>query len=295
MKRLFLLPYFTVFICGAMFAQVENHMSFSLLASTGGEVMLDFSPEWEIPFLQGESPLTSGNNVTLKLNTKLSPITAELTGNAVFTVLPFLTFNIGGMAGIGWNYDLFGRFPIIGLGINRKTAADDPNEGVIGNGLDGVMWNAHTGITLQFDFAAIFPGDWHHVVFQIYNEAQYFAYTKANDNDLWYYLDDEGMNRNAFRHRFSCLAGYAMPIFIDMVGVQFSGTLPFYNIETGADIRDIGYSLTSAVAVNFKINERFSIMSLAGFYNKLKVPVTSAYERKWKFADVMFIATWRIK
>jgi hypothetical protein len=52
----------------------------------------------------------------------------------------------------------------------------DPKGGVSGNGLDGAVWNVHLGNTFQFDFAAIFPGDWNHVVVQIYNEIQYYAY-----------------------------------------------------------------------------------------------------------------------
>jgi len=258
-------------------------------------MMVTFSPQWKFPFLLGDTPLTSGNNIVLRLDANLSPIWADITGDVVLTVFPFLSFNIGGMTGTGWNYNLFGKVPLIGLGLNRKTNADDPNEEVIGNGLDGVAWNTHAGATVQFDFAAIFPGDWNHIVMQLYNEVQYFAYTKAHGDDFWYYLDDDGMNRNSFCYRFKSFIGYAMPIFIDLVGFQFSGTLPFYNIETGDNVRDIGYSLTNAFLVNFKINKQFSIMTITRITNRLKHPITSAFEREWGFDRVQFIATWRIK
>jgi hypothetical protein len=157
------------------------------------------------------------------------------------------------------------------------------------------VWNIHAGAMIQFDLTAFFPGDWNHIVMQLYNEVQYFAYTKAQDDEFWYYLGDDGMNQNSFRYKFDTFVGYMMPIFIDLVGVQFSGTLPFYNIDTGISVRDIGYSLTNSFIVNFRINKSFSIMTITRVTNSLKDPITSAYEREWKFDRVQFIATWRLK
>jgi hypothetical protein len=115
----------------------------------------------------------------MKLDASLSQMWAGLTGDAVLTVFPFLSFNIGAMTGTGWYYDFFGKVLLVGLGLNHKINADNPNDGVIGNGLDGAVWNVHAGAMLQFDLAAFFPGDWNRVVMQIYNEIQYLAYTKA--------------------------------------------------------------------------------------------------------------------
>jgi hypothetical protein len=274
---------------------MKNRMDLSFYASTRGEMQVNFLPQWKFPFLQGNSPLTSGNNITLKLDAALSPIWAGLTGDTVLTVFPFLSFTAGVMAGTGWNYDLFGKVPLTGLGLNRRTGADDQNDGVIGNGYDGVVWDVHAGTTVQFDLAAFFPGDWNHVIMQFYNKIDYLAYTKAQGDDLWYYLGDDGMNMNAFRHSFDLFAGYAMPLFVDLAGYQLSGTLPFYNAEAGSGVRDRGYSLTHAFIANFKINKSWSIMTIARVTNGFKDPITSAYEREWGFDRVQFIATWRIK
>jgi hypothetical protein len=70
--------------------------------------------------------------------------------------------------------------------------------------------------------------------------------TKAKRDEFWYYQMDDGMNQNAFRYKFETVLGYAMPIFADLVDVQFSGTLPFYNIKTGDNVRDVGFSLDTA-------------------------------------------------
>ena len=273
----------------------EGRIDLSFYVSTRGEMQVNFVPQWKFPFLQGDSPLTSGNNIALKLDTALSPIWAGLSGDAVLTAFPFLSFTAGAMTGTGWNYDLFDKVPLVGLGLNRRTGADDPNDGVIGNGFGGVVWDVHAGATVQFDLAAFFPDDWNHVVIQFYNKIDYFAYTKAKGDDLWYYLGDDGMNMNAFRHSFDFFAGYATPVFVDLIGYQLSGTLPFYNTEAGSGVRDRGYSLTHAFIVNFRINKSWSIMTIARVTNGFKDPITSAYEREWGFDRVQFIATWRVK
>jgi hypothetical protein len=295
MKKIILAFCFVICFGSAAFSQVENRIDLSLYGSTRGELLVMFSPQWKFPFFQGESQLTSDNSVALKLNVGLSPISADLMGDAVFTVFPFLTFTAGAMVGTGWNYDLAGEIPLIGLGLNRKINDDDPRDGVSGNGLDGIVWNVHIGNTLQFDFAAIFPGDWNHVVMQVYNELNYNAYTKAKGDEFWYYQMDEGMNRNVFRYKFESVLTYAMPIFVDLVGIQFSGTLPFYNIKTGDNVRDVGFSLNAAFLVNVNINRHFAIMALTRFSNGFTSPVTRAYEREWAFDRVQLIATWHIK
>jgi hypothetical protein len=211
------------------------------------------------------------------------------------TAAPFLSFRIGAMTGTGWNYDLFGKVPLVGLGMNRKISINDPDDGVIGNGADGVVWDIHAGATVQFDLAAIFPGAWNHVVMQYYNKVEYLAYTKARGDDFWYYLGDDGLNQNAFRYSFDFFAGYAMPIFIDLAGVQFSGSLPFYNVAAGSSVRDKGFSFTNAFIVNFKINQQFSIMTITRFTNGFIDPATKGFDREWGFDRVQFIANWRIK
>lgn len=272
----------------------ENRMDVSFYASTRGEMQIDFIPQWKFPAFQGEHPLFAENNVNLKLDFALSPIWLGFTTDVEFTVSPFLSFKTGGSIGTGWNYDLGGEFPLIGLGMNKRTNANETENGVIGNGFDGIVWDIHIGSMLQFDLAVLVPGDWNHVIAQIYNEMQYFAYTMADDDEFWYYLCDDGLNRNSFRHNFKVFVGYMMPIFVDFVGIQFEGTVPFYNNKISR-ISNIGYSLTGSLIANFKINKSWSIMTVMCIANGFKNPITSNYKREWKFECVQLIATWQIK
>jgi hypothetical protein len=177
MKKIFVIAAFALCVTNAAFSETETRMDLSFYASTRGEMQVNFIPQWKFPFLRGNHPLTSENNLALKLDASLSPIWAGLTGDAILTVAPFLSFRIGAMTGTGWNYDLFGAIPLTGLGMNKKTGINDPNDGVMGNGFDGIVWDIHVGATVQFDLAAFFPGNWNHVVMQYYNNVQYLAYT----------------------------------------------------------------------------------------------------------------------
>jgi hypothetical protein len=141
MKKFIVTAVFATFIANTAFSEAETGMDVSFYASTRGEMQVNVLPQWKFPFLPGDSPLTADRSIVLKLDAALSPLWAGLSGDAVLTVFPFLSFTAGAMAGTGWNYDLFGRVPLVGLGLNRRTGADDQHDGVIGNGFDGVVWD----------------------------------------------------------------------------------------------------------------------------------------------------------
>jgi len=123
MKKCVMLFLFFSAFAGICFA-MESRMDLSFYTSTMGQMQVNFIPQWKFPFLQGNSPLTSENNIVLKLDAALSPIWAGLSGDAILTVFPFLLIRAGAMAGTGWNYDLFGKVPLVGLGLIKYPAAE---------------------------------------------------------------------------------------------------------------------------------------------------------------------------
>ena len=60
---------------------------------------------------------------------------------------------------------------------------DDGTTSVVGSAFDGLLWNVKTGASLQFDLAAIYPGDWNHIIFRTYHEALYAGYSAASKGD----------------------------------------------------------------------------------------------------------------
>jgi hypothetical protein len=58
---------------GGSEGDAESRIELSLYASTRGDMQVNFLPQWKFPFLQGKTPLTSDNNIALKLDAALSP------------------------------------------------------------------------------------------------------------------------------------------------------------------------------------------------------------------------------
>ncbi|MDR0707637.1 MAG: hypothetical protein LBF60_07160 [Treponema sp.] len=294
MKKIIVICFALALPVWAEDSSVEAHTDLSLRTSSLPEAQAAIAQSFVFPFLQGEGPLVSGNNINLKLGANVSPISCGILADAVWTPIAFFTVSLGARLGSGWNYPLFGA-PMKGMGVYRKSSDSDEDEGVDGPGLNGVVWNTHAGATIQFDLAALFPGDWRHVVMQVYNEISFQNYTGARGHESWYYENDDGVNQNAFSYYFSALLGYQMPLFIDLVGVMFELKEPFYNPYTGGSLTDRGPEITLSLAADFKLPKNVTIMVLGQWKNELLHPVASDFSRRWDFFRVALIATYRVR
>jgi hypothetical protein len=122
------------------------------------------------------------------------------------------------------------------------------------------VWGPHFGGVFQFDLAAIFPGDWHHIVFRTYHEWNYRAYTRADNGESWVFEGDDKENRNGSNYYGSYLLGYQMPrkpFFLDTVGFMAEMSQYLYGTSGGSYWGDeMGRWIFSAL-FNFTITERF--------------------------------------
>ncbi|MDR2793098.1 MAG: hypothetical protein LBB61_05460 [Treponema sp.] len=276
-------------------SDVDTRTDVSLTLSSRPEAQAAVTQSFTFPFLRGEHPLTAGNNINLKLGANVSPVSFNVLADTVWTPIAFFTVSLGAKIGSGWNYPLLGS-PMKGMGIYRRYAPPaDPPEGVNGSGLDGAVWNTHAGATVQFDLAALFPGEWNHVVMQVYNEISCQRYTGAQGSEQWYYENDDGVNQNAFSYYLSALLGYQMPFFIDLAGVMFEMKEPLYNPDTGKPLTNREPEMTVSIAADFKLSGRITIMALGQWRNKLLHPITAGHGRAWEFFRAACIATYRVK
>ncbi|MDR2079196.1 MAG: hypothetical protein LBP74_05700, partial [Treponema sp.] len=169
--------------------EVETDSEAVLQGSTRAEVMLSYTHGWTFPLFQGEGPLTSGNNLRNLLTVSVTPVSFSGKIEGIFTPIAFFQLSAGFFAGTGWNIN-FGNKVKYGLGLNipeesRDQALDGGSKTsvVYRAPFDGLVWDLHGGTTLQFDTAAIWPGDWRHIVFRAYNEINYWAFTGAADGE----------------------------------------------------------------------------------------------------------------
>ena len=141
---------------------VSSSTTLSFTVSSIPEAKLSLTQSFVIPFLQGDGALTRGNNVKADFRAELSPISLNGVAEVTWTPIAFLQVVAGGRIGSGWNINLFGK-DVYGIGINNRAANNGAE--VSGSGFDGLLWAAKLGGAFQFDMAALFPGDWRHIVF----------------------------------------------------------------------------------------------------------------------------------
>jgi hypothetical protein len=254
------------FLALPLIAQDEDGIRSSsellLQVSSLPEAKLGFTERFYFPFLQGEGPLTVENNISLALTAELSPISLNGVVEAVWTPIAFFQLATGGRIGSGWNVNLFGS-DIYGIGINHS--GDNGNAEINGSAFDGLLWKAQIGGALQFDLAAIFPGDWNHIIARSYHEINHKGYSQAKTNESWYFEADDGENCNGFNYYGNFLIGYQMPVFIDMIGFLAEMDLYLYDTKGRESWGDDLIRWTFSSIFNFTITEQFGITLLAQF------------------------------
>ena len=234
----------------------------TLQVSTLPEMKLGFTRRYSFPFLQGEGPLTQGNNIGLALGAEISPISLNANVEVVWTPIAFFQFAAGGRIGSGWNISLFDS-DIYGIGLNC--------DGVVGNAVhnggafDGLLWKVQSGGTVQFDLAAVYPGDWHHVVARSYHEINYKGYTRAEAGESWYYENDDGENINGLNYYGNLLIGYQMPMIFNLAAFLTEADLYLYNTLARDVWGDDKIRWTFSGIFGFTITEQLDLTLIAQF------------------------------
>lgn len=236
---------------------VFSSNNLTLQLSSLPEAKLVFSQDFVFPFMQGSSPLTEGNNIKFNTSADISPVSLNGLFNAVLTPIAFIELSAGGRIGTGWPISLFG-IDLYGIGLNLE-------DGYKGSAFDALIWKAQLGGTFQFDFGAIFPGDWNHVVFLTYHEINIHGNTGAKKGEAWYFEADEGENMNGLNYYGNIVLGYQMPLMLNMVA--FMAEMEKYLYDTpnrklwGDDL--IRWYLSGIL--NFGITDQLSITAICQF------------------------------
>ena len=239
---------------------VKSSTDMEIQISSRPEVRLILSQSFTFPFLQGSSPLTSGNNIKTVFSIDATPISLAGRCEVIWTPVAFFLFSGGGQAGSGWNMPLGS-----GIGIVRPREEDKPRRWEAdGAAFDGLIWHGWGAGTFQFDLGAVFPGPWNHVIFQTRQEFRYSAYTRAGANDLWLFEND-WENRNGWRYDATYILGYMMPLspVLNLVGVMAELKKPLYNTNSAWG-EGLGRWIFSGL-LNFSITPRFNTTLVVQF------------------------------
>lgn len=188
----------------------------ALGGSWGGlEPKAYYTHSWRIPALQwSDGPLAADNNVSIRSQTGVSPISVTQDIRAVVTPVAVLQFTAGTTLGTGWNIQIFD-----GLGLVDETSGEvDPAS------FEGLVVRSYVGGTFQFDLAAVFPGEWNHVVTVVSPQWTYNLLTTAGSDEAWSFEADSGANYNGWTYRTTAFLGYQPPLALNTVGVLYEGT-----------------------------------------------------------------------
>ncbi len=161
------------------------------------------------PFMVGEGPLFSSNSLEYLVKWDLSPVSTNLAASVTLSPLALLKLSVGGSIGTGW-YFLFNGLGRNLSGLNYTAPQREP--------LSGVVYSLWVSSTLQFDFGAVFPGKWNHVVMAFIPKVGYRAFSKAGADTPWQYEADSGENFNGLKLYTTGFLGYRMPLIVDTVG-----------------------------------------------------------------------------
>jgi hypothetical protein len=258
---------------------VKSETSLGLIVTSVPEAKLTFAQSFTLPCLQGDNPLVKDNNVKFGLNTELTPISMNFLGNVVLTPVAFFELNAGGMLGSGWIIDLFDS-ELRGIGFNRPD--NNGFTSVDGSDFDGFFAKGQMGGAVQFDLAALIPGEWNHVVFRSYHEVGYKMYSRAEKGDSWFFENDFGENQNGWNYYGSYLVGYRMPILLNTVAVLAEIEKYLYDTPGGDKWGDSLGRWMLSLMMNFTISKNLS-GALAAQFRTLRNYTNYTYGSKDDF------------
>jgi hypothetical protein len=246
----------------ALIAEDSHFNELVFQASTSPAAQIAYTRNLLFPLLQGNTPMTESNNIVLRLGAELSPISLNGVTEAVWTPIAFFYLTTGGKIGSGWNLRFSGR-DIRGIGFNRPDAAGNAEHS--GSPFDGLLWRTHIGGALQADLAALYPGEWHHLVARSYHEISYRGYSRASPGESWYFEIDDGENINGFNYYGNFLLGYEMPLFLDLVALYAEADLYLNDTPNRTIWGDNMIRWKFALLTNFAVTKQLGVTRATQF------------------------------
>lgn len=241
----------------------ENNVKFStevgLTATFPAAALISVKEKIKIPAMNFNSPLTQGNNVTIKIGMELSPLTLEGKTEVVWTPIAFLELYGSLFAGSGWNIVRKKASDSL-FGLAEALPAADKTTRYVPFNFTKTYWGGQLGGAFQFDLGAVIKHDWAHVVFRTDQVAKYSALSGMSKDKSWVYQAG-APRRNGWQYIGSYVFGYQMPIPLNMIAMMAETTKDLH--KTPANRKDWGEDKMQVVfgpVFNFKILEWMDLM-----------------------------------
>ena len=176
----------------------------------GAQAGVTAAYDYTIP-IPGNSPLLKDNNAVLGAELQVSPGTIKPHIFMRYTPIAFLVFGAGATFGTGWEF----------LGA-QCLASYNSASGKFDNITPFKNWfyEFDASATFQFDAAALWPGDWHHIVFMATYDLRFSGMTGQSDGHPWVWSADVP-KVNGANYYANAILGWQLPLKrLSLVGLQ---------------------------------------------------------------------------
>lgn len=223
-----------------------------------GQLGLTALYEYTIP-IPGSAALTQGNTVVLGADFQISPGTIKPHIFLRYSPIAFLLFGAGAKFGTGWEF----------MGA-QCLASYNQASGKFDNITPFKNWFYEFDISavFQFDAAAVWPGDWHHIVFMAGYELRLSGMTGQADGHPWVWAADFP-KVNGLNYYANAILGWQLPLkHLSLVGCQaeFEGFYDDGQIDSAYRNFDIDFCrINIAPLVVFSFTKKDTLFALVYF------------------------------
>ena len=227
------------------------------------EFRLRFSGERVLKTPLGEHFLLKDANFKIIPVLEMTPISVKPILSGEFTPVPFLTFSAGASIGTGWNIGNLGGMRLL------DTEKHEYRDLTPFKNFYYDFWGQGA---FQFDFAAVFPGEWNHVQMLATYKAGYCAVTGFRNCGIGKWMGTENF-ANGWQYDATLFLGYAPPLILFRAGV-FAEFWGHYNDDDygkyGADSEMNGDFMYVSIypTLQFHLTKKDDLSVLAEFSSR---------------------------
>lgn len=214
--------------------------------------------EYTLP-LAGSGALTKDNSLVFAGEFQISPGTVKPHVFLRFTPIAFLAFGAGATFGTGWEF----------LG-SQCLATYNSACGEFDNITPFKNWfyEFDASATFQFDAAALWPGEWHHIVLMAMYDFRYSGMTRQADGHPWVWAADVP-RVNGANYYADIILGWQLPLkHVSLVGIQaeFEGYYSDSQIDASYRAFDIDFCrINISPLVVFSLTKKDTLFALIYF------------------------------
>ncbi len=262
----------------------------------GVEMRETFKANYSVPLKIGSGPLFESDSVDFSGGLALTPVSVMGKTSVSLTPVAFLNFSAGFNVATAWE----------AFGVKSISCYDEKkNEYCQQTAFETWYWQWWVSGTFMFDFAAIVPGDWHHVVMLASYELSRASLMNAKDDFVLYEFQTSENLINDFYMDSNLILGYQMPMKLSLVGIkaEVQGYLGDEKFSSYGGYCGDFKRISISPVMEYDFSDKNSLFMMVEFDSRrsfaeehdetCKEPLLTQKGREWYFYRIAFSFTHR--